>query len=142
LAIPVTGSVEDSADRQSVDSHLRSTHEVSGYEIHASDGELGHVNGFVIDEGTWAIRYVEVSTGYWRPGKNVLIAPAWIQRVSWIDSDVYVNLTRELIQSGPEYLESGPITREYEEQLYLHYGKPSYWSNEIEAKSYFALSGR
>jgi hypothetical protein len=142
LAISISRSVEHVANSQSADSHLRSTHEVSGYEIHATDGQLGHVNGFVIDEVTWAIRYIEASTGYWWPGKNALLAPAWIQRVSWLDSEVHVNLTREQIKSGPEYLESEPITREYENQLYLHYGKPRYWSDEAEAKSYFALSGR
>jgi hypothetical protein len=124
------------------DSHLRSTQAVSGYEIQTSDGLLGHVNGFLIDDVTWAVRYIEVTTGYWWPGKHMLIAPAWIERVSWIDSKVFVNLTRELIQSSPEYMEATPITREYEEQLYVHYAKHSYWDESNKPESYFAFSGR
>jgi hypothetical protein len=129
LIWPLTASVEEIAARiHSGDSHLRSMHAIKGYEIQTNDGDLGHVNGFVIDDLTWAIRYLEVSTGYWRPGKNVLIAPAWIERVNWLDSKVYVNLTRELIQSGPEYFEAAPITREFEDRLYLHYEKQAYWA--------------
>jgi len=57
------------------DPHLRSIREVSGYHIHATDGELGHVEDFVIDDETWAIRYLIVDTRNWLPGKKILIAP-------------------------------------------------------------------
>ena len=35
------------------DRHLRSTHEVTGYHLLASDGEIGHVVDFIIDDETW-----------------------------------------------------------------------------------------
>ena len=41
-----------------MDSHLHSTKAVDGYHIEATDGEIGHVAGFVIDVSTWAIRYI------------------------------------------------------------------------------------
>lgn len=136
------GSVHTiTANSLSSDSHLRSTKTVKGYAIHASEGQLGHVSGFVFDDVTWAIRFMEVSTGHWWPGKNVLVSPAWIQRVSWFDSRVYVNLTRELIQSAPAYTESEPITRDYEDRLYRHYRKDTYWSLEPQPESYFVLNG-
>jgi hypothetical protein len=112
------------------DSHLRSAEEVTGYSIAASDGEIGHLDGFVVDEDTWAIRYIEVATRSWWPGKRVLVSPAWIERVSWPDSKIYAGLSREAIQGAPEYLESMPITRAYETRLYLHYGRPPYWLTE------------
>jgi hypothetical protein len=115
------------AGSESADSHLRSSHEVTGYSIEATDGEIGHVAGFVMDDETWAIRYIEVGTRNWWPGKKVLVSPAWIERVSWGDSSVYVSLSRETIKAGPEYSESEPITREYEQQLFSHYGRPPYW---------------
>jgi len=52
------------------DPHLRSTDEVSGYHIQAADGEIGHVEDFVIDDETWAIRYMVVATRNWWPGKK------------------------------------------------------------------------
>jgi len=119
---------------------LRSAEAVTGYYIEASDGEIGHLDGFIVDDEAWAIRYIEVATRNWWPGKRVLVSPAWIERVSWADSKVYVGLSREAIQEGPEYADSTPITREYENRLYFHYGRPPYWLHETEHKSAYSLS--
>jgi len=132
--------VEESP-REPGDSHLRSTEGVAGYSIEAADGEIGHVDGFVLDEEVWAIRYIEVATRNWWPGKKVLVSPAWIDRVSWADSKVYTALSREAIQNAPEYIESLPINREYENRLYFHYGRPPYWLNEAEHQAPLSLSG-
>jgi hypothetical protein len=140
LSDPTTVSAEVMADRirrESADSHLRSNEEVTGYNIDAADGEIGHVNGFVVEDEAWAIRYIEVATRNWWPGKKVLVSPAWIERVSWTDSKVYVGLSRDAIKTGPEYVESMPITREYENRLHLHYGRPPYWLHAAERKSFF-----
>jgi len=32
------------------------------YHIHATDGDIGHVRSFLVDEETWAIRYIIVDT--------------------------------------------------------------------------------
>jgi len=126
--------------RESTDSHLRSSQAVIGYNIDATDGEIGHVEGFVVDDEAWAIRYMEVATRSWWPGKKVLVSPAWIERVSWTDSKVCVGLSREAIKNAPEYDESAPIAREYENRLYFHYGQPPYWLREAEHKSALSLS--
>ena len=131
----------DSVWSESTDSHLRSSEAVTGYHIEAADGEIGHVDGFLVDDEAWAIRYIEVATRNWWPGKKVLVSPAWIERVSWTASKVYVGLTREAIKNAPEYAESMPITREYENRLYFHYGRPPYWLQEAEHKSSLSLSG-
>ena len=104
LAMPTTAArkaMADSVWSESTDSHLRSSEAVTGYHIEASDGEIGHVDGFVLDDEAWAIRYIEVATRNWWPGKKVLISPAWIERVSWTDSKVYVGLSRETIKDCP-----------------------------------------
>jgi len=88
----------------------------------------------------WAIRYLEVATKNWWPGKDVLVSPAWIERVSWAESKVYTFLSREAIKSGPEYIASLSMTRDYENELYLHYGRPPYWSHDAEGRSSFSLS--
>ena len=144
LPIPATVINEALADRirkESTDSHLRSNEAVTGYHIDAADGDIGHVEGFVMDDQSWAIRYIEVATRNWWPGKKVLVAPSWIQRVSWMDSKVYVGLSREAIKEAPEFLESVPITRKYEDRLYLHYGQAPYWLREAEYEPSFSLSG-
>jgi hypothetical protein len=122
---------EDQIRRESADSHLRSSDAVQGYRIHAADGEIGHVHGFLVDDETWAIRYIEVATRNWWPGKKVLVSPAWIDRVSWLDSTFSTHLTKEAIKSAPEYDESSIVTRDYEERLHLHYGRPRYWLHDV-----------
>ena len=104
LKIPMTASAKARADRierESTDSHLRSTEGIAGYYVGATDGEIGHVDGFVIDDEAWAIRYVEVATRNWLPGKKVLISPAWIESVSWPESKVYAGLSREAHPNVP-----------------------------------------
>lgn len=140
---PVIASADAVADtirRESTDSHLRGSDDVTGYYIGATDGEIGHVDGFIVDDKAWAVRYIEVATRNWLPGKKVLISPAWIEKVSWADSKVDVSLSREAIKTGPKYVESMAITREYEEQLYAHYERQPYWLREAAHDSSLSLS--
>jgi uncharacterized protein YrrD len=113
------------------DHHLRSTLAVSGYSIQALDGELGHVEDFIIDDETWAIRYLIINTGTWWPGKKVLVSPQWIERVSWSESSVFVNLSRQTIKESPEYTDESLVTRDYEIGLHGHYSRKGYWIDEL-----------
>jgi len=72
---PTAASADSPADgiqRQSPDTHLRSTDAITGYRVEAVDGEIGHVEGFVVDDEGWAIRYIEVATHV--PDKNATAA--------------------------------------------------------------------
>jgi len=116
------------------DPDLRSTHDVGGHFIQATDGEIGHVEDFVIDAETWAIRYLIVDTRNWWPGKKVLISPQWIDRVSWADAKVFVSLSREAIKHSPEYTEASLVSRDYETALYDHYNRSGYWVDDLVAR--------
>jgi len=118
------------------DHHLRSTHHVSGYHIQAADGEIGHVEDFIIDDETWAIRYLIIDTRNWWPGKKVLVSPQWIERVSWSESTVFVNQSRETIKQSPEYTEESLLTRDYETGLHRHYKRQGYWVDEPAAEAH------
>lgn len=113
------------------DPHLRSTHEVNGYHIQASDGEIGHVEDFIIDDHSWSIRYLVINTHNWLPGKKVLVSPQWIDRVSWSESKVFANLTREMIQNSPEYSAETLPSRDYEIRLHDFYNRQGYWMDEL-----------
>jgi hypothetical protein len=122
-------------DEKAWDPHLRSTDAVCGHHIQALDGEIGHIEDFIIDDETWAIRYLIVDTQNWWPGKKVLISPQWIERVSWSESKVFVNLSREDIKQSPEYTEESLLTRDYETELHQHYKREVYWREELSEKS-------
>ncbi|MBN2025702.1 MAG: PRC-barrel domain-containing protein [Actinobacteria bacterium] len=112
---------------EETDSHLRSCREVTGYHIHALDGEIGHVEDFILDDDAWSMRYMIVDTRNWLPGRKVLVSPAWVDNVSWSNRMVYVDLLREVIENAPEYDPAAPVNREYEIRLYDYYGRPRYW---------------
>ncbi len=65
------------------DVHLRSCKAVAGYQITATDGDIGHVESLLMDEETWAINCLVVNTSNWWLGHQVLITPKWIRDVSW-----------------------------------------------------------
>ena len=118
------------------DRHLRSTHAVSGYHIQALDGEIGHVEDFIIDDETWAIRYLVIDTRNWWAGKKVLVSPQWIENVSWGERKVFVNLSRQTIKESPAYTEESLLTRDYETALHRHYNRKGYWIDEVAALEY------
>lgn len=107
--------------------HLRSSKEVTGYTIRATDDSIGTVDDFMIEEESWAIRYLVVDTGTVFSGRKVLISPRWVESIDWTGSDVFVTLSKAEIENSPEYDPSKPVERSYEESLHGHYGRESYW---------------
>lgn len=118
---------EEDTDSDQNDPHLRSISEVASYTIEAADGGIGRVSDFIIDDETWMIRYLVVDTGTFLSGRKVLLAPDWIEAVSWRQKHVQVNLTQETIKNSPVFDPSKLISRTYEEQLYDYYGWLKYW---------------
>ena len=121
------------------DCHLRSCRSVIGQHVHATDGDLGHVEDFLVDEHTWAIRYLIVNTGNWWGGHQVLIAPSWITAASWSDADVSVDLSRRGIKDAPVYDSAAQLDRQQERSIYEHHGRPDYWTTKA-ARDAYALS--
>lgn len=117
------------SEREGEDPHLRSCREVMKYHIHATDGDIGHVAGMMVDDQTWAIRYLIVDTSNWWLGHQLLIAPQWIENVSWFDSKVSVKMTRQAIKDAPPYDPIRQLERIEEAMLYEHYEQPVYWSD-------------
>ncbi len=99
----VLSEQEASAPEHRDDPNLRSTRQVTGYHIHAADGEIGHVEDFIVDDEDWTIRFLVADTTNWLPGKKVLLSPQRIKEVEWADSSVYYNLTRESVENSQEF---------------------------------------
>lgn len=118
------------ARHESDDPHLRSCAAVKGYQIHATDGDIGHVQGFLVEDGSWAVRYLIVDTSNWWFGHQVLIAPQWIKDVSWSRSTVAVELTRQAVKDAPPYDATVLLDRKQELQIYAHHRRTGYWAEE------------
>jgi hypothetical protein len=121
--------------RDNSDPYLRSCNALLKYHIKATDGGMGHVEGLLVDEETWAIRYLIVETSNWWVGHQVLIAPQWIQELSWPDATIAVNLTRQAVKDAPAYDSSLPMSREHERALYRHHGRAGHWVEEVRLEN-------
>lgn len=111
-------------ESEAADPHLRSSAEVTGYDLAASDGRIGHIDDFLFDDQSWAIRYAVVDTHNWLPDRLVLVSPAWIDRVSWSARRVHFKITRESVKDSPAYDRYGfPLSAYDEERLHRHYGR-------------------
>lgn len=108
------------------DPHLRSTEHVMSYLIQAQDGQLGHVDDFLVDDAHWTLRYMVVDTKTWWPGKKVLVAPAWVSGVEWESFQVHVDLPRKIIKHAPEFDPYTPVRDAYETELSTYYQRQGY----------------
>jgi hypothetical protein len=62
-----------------------------------------------------------VNTGRLWPGRRVLVSPAWIAWVSWLQRNVRVDLSGETIRNAPAYDVSRPFTAHDEARLLTYY---------------------
>jgi hypothetical protein len=114
--------------RSNVDPHLRSVRAITGYYVHALDGDVGHAVDFLVDDHDWAIRHLVVSVGDWHPLRKVLVPVDWIAGVSWGASAVEVSLAAEPIRLAPEYEHASGASPEYEARLNRYYGPAPFTS--------------
>jgi sporulation protein YlmC with PRC-barrel domain len=106
---------------------LQSIKQLYGNKLGASDGDIGHVKDFYFDDRHWAVRYVVADTGSWLPGRQVLISPHALGGLHQDGKVLRVNLTRKQIEDSPSIESHKPVSRQYEEEYYRHYGWPYYW---------------
>lgn len=121
---PESAAAEHTGERSADagDSHLRSTYEVIGYHIHARDGELGHIDDFLVDDETWAIRYAVVDTSNWWFGRKVVLDPQLIRDVNWSAQQVSVGLSRQALKNSPRFDPDIHLDREGDPQGWLVVG--------------------
>jgi uncharacterized protein YrrD len=123
LEDPQRQEIGAAMDNEGNEIHLRSCSEVIGYDIHATDKTIGHVDDFLFDDEDWSIRLMVVDTRNWWPGKHVLVPPQRVLRVSWEEKEVFVNVSRDDVENSPEYDESSPPSSD-QFDLYRRTGGP------------------
>jgi uncharacterized protein YrrD len=114
--------LEDAAAGE--DDHLQSIVEAIGYHIHAIDGELGHVENFLFDDGDWSLHYLIVDTSNWWFGKHVLISPHAVKAIEWSDRQVQLDVSRQQVEASPPWDPLVAFDEIYAKRLHEHYGWP------------------
>ena len=104
------------------DPHLRSIREVRNYNIEATDGNIGYVENFIIDDKNWDIKYLIIDTRkwmHWLPGgEYILITHELIEKIDWAESNVYIKVDKNTIKNAPVYDTKKQIDDKFEYKLY------------------------
>lgn len=116
---------EDTADEEEY--HLRSTHEVEGYTVSATDGPVGRVSSFLFEDSTWAIRYLRIDAESEIGGGNLYISPYWVSNISWIEAQIHLGIPKSRLTEVPTVGTRGALSREEEERLHAYFEQPRYW---------------
>jgi uncharacterized protein YrrD len=93
-----TDAVQDEGDP-----NLRSIAAVTGYHIVATDGDIGHVEDFLIDDESWHLSFMTVDTKNWLPGARVLLPVQMIREIDWFNKQLHVNADRQKVKGSPLY---------------------------------------
>jgi uncharacterized protein YrrD len=104
---------------------------LKGYKLESLDGEIGKVEELYFEDNHWMVRYLVANTGNWLTGRQILIPPHALGQVKKDDLNITVNLTRKQIEDSPSIDTDKPVSRQFEEDLYLFFGWPKYWGTPI-----------
>ena len=119
--LPTSTSASAEAHPYEGDPHLRSAAAITGYHIHAVDGEIGHVEDFLVDDIGWSVGYLIVDTRNWWPGERVLISPRAVRRIEWGDRLIYVDVNQKKVKASTRYDPSIALDRAYTENVLTRY---------------------
>ena len=108
---------------------LRSLKDLEQYALIATDGEIGSVANFLLDDQRWTVRYMVANTGGFFNQRPVLISPISLGHADWSTQRLHVALTREKIKDSPGLDTDKPVSRQHERDYYQYYGYPYYWGH-------------
>ncbi len=106
---------------------LRSLKDLENYTLYASDGEVGTVVNFLLDDEYWTIRYLIAEANGFSGARDVLISPISFREADWATRCFRLGLTREMVRNSPGIDTDQPVSRQHELEYFRYYGYPYYW---------------
>ena len=109
---------------------LRSLTDFEKYSLSATDGEIGSVVDFLLDDERWIVRYMVVDTGggfLKLNGRRVLVSPISFGQPDGVTQRFHVALTVDKIKNSPDIDVDKPVSRQHEQDYSHYYGLPYYW---------------
>ncbi len=107
---------------------LRRVKSIIGFTVFGPQKELGHVHDVLFNHQDWTIRYLEVDTRRWLPGRRTLISPLAVREADWGKEKFATGLDKEKIEKSPEVPLDVPLQRREEIDLMEYYQWPLYWN--------------
>jgi hypothetical protein len=90
-------------NQPAADLHLQSILHMTGYRIHALDGEIGHAKDFIVTDEAWQLKYLVVETHKLFHDKQVFVPVGNIRKERWSNAEIYVDVTRGAIKNSSAY---------------------------------------
>jgi len=81
---------------------FRSLKDLEEYTIGATDGDVGSVVNFLLDDERWVVRYLVAKTGGIFGGRQVLISPISFRQADLVDPALLPGVDRRQDQEQPE----------------------------------------
>ncbi len=106
---------------------LRRFTEFKSLHLHCPLRQIGKVSDLLVEEDSWAVRYLVISVDNTFPKRRVLISPAAIAGFDFDRNILATMLTSRQVIESPAVDLNQPICRQYEESLVDYYGWPVYW---------------
>jgi len=105
---------------------LRQIRELGTYRLHATDGDIGHLEQFYFDDRDWKIKYFVVDIGTWLHGKKVLMSPSAIIGVDAPTKTINAAFTKQQVQESDDVGTHKPEGLEQPHDYSLYLGWPYY----------------
>jgi len=80
--------------------HMRSTRDTRGFRIHAKDGEIGFVSGFIVEDESWKIVYLVVIAKSIFGDQKILISVQDICKIKWTESKIYLDISVKAVEQS------------------------------------------
>jgi len=106
--------------RPGEDIHLRSIKELTGYNIHTTDGAIGHLSDFIIDDKDWELKFIVAGTDNWFGRKKVLIDIKHLEKIDWENTQVFLDVTRASIEKCKLFDEQQFSTLETDDNITIN----------------------
>lgn len=110
--------------------------------IEGSDGVVGKVKDLLFDDELWRVRYFDVDTGRWLPGRRVILSPQVVEAVDYAAETLATALTQDQVRNSPPLESRMPVSRQREAEQAQYYAWGVYWSetesvlDEVERDSH------
>lgn len=105
---------------------LRSLKDLERYTVAATDGEIGSVANFLLDDQSWVVRYLVVETGTFFDKRRVLISPVFFRKTEWSTRRFHLSLTVDKVKNSPSVDLDKPVSQQHERDYYRYYTYPYY----------------
>jgi hypothetical protein len=97
---------------------VEATPDLTGFDVAATDGEIGKVDEATYEGGSG---WIVVDTGWWIFGKKRMIPAGTISAIDLEDRKVHVRMSKDQIKSAPDYEHGRRADRAFREDHESYY---------------------